>query len=62
MTCVAQALPNKEIAWQLGIAEGSVKTYLTKLYKKLGVTDRMELALMARKYGRRARQHCRYGH
>jgi DNA-binding NarL/FixJ family response regulator len=42
---VAQGLKNKEIAFQLGITEGTVKVYLFKLFKKLGVNDRLDLAL-----------------
>jgi DNA-binding NarL/FixJ family response regulator len=44
---IAQGLSNKEIAWSLGITEGTVKVYLSKLFDKLGVSDRFELALLA---------------
>ncbi len=44
---VAQALPNKEIAWQLHLSEGTVKEYLCIIFKKLGVQNRTELALWA---------------
>jgi DNA-binding NarL/FixJ family response regulator len=44
---LAQGLRNKEIAWRLGISEGTVKVYLSQLYGKLGVGDRLELALLA---------------
>jgi Bacterial regulatory proteins, luxR family len=46
---VAQGLSNKEIAWSLGITEGTVKVYLSKLFDKVGVADRLELALLALK-------------
>lgn len=46
---IAQGLSNKEIAWSLGITEGTVKAYLSKLFVKLGVADRLELALLALK-------------
>ena len=46
---IAQGLSNKEIAWSLGITEGTVKVYLSKLFDKLGVSDRFELALVALK-------------
>jgi DNA-binding NarL/FixJ family response regulator len=46
---VAQGLSNKEIAWSMGITEGTVKVYLSKLFDKVGVTDRFELALLALK-------------
>jgi two-component system, NarL family, nitrate/nitrite response regulator NarL len=46
---LAQGLSNKEIAWSLGITEGTVKVYLSKLFDKVGVGDRFELALLALK-------------
>jgi len=42
---LSQGLKNKEIAWTLRISEGTVKVYLSRLFKKLGVNDRFELAL-----------------
>jgi DNA-binding NarL/FixJ family response regulator len=42
---VAQGLRNKEIAYRLSISEGTVKVYLSKLFGKLGVEDRYQLAL-----------------
>jgi DNA-binding NarL/FixJ family response regulator len=45
ITCITQAMRNKEIAWQLGTSEQVIKNYLRKIYDKLGVTDRLELAL-----------------
>jgi DNA-binding NarL/FixJ family response regulator len=36
---------NKEIACQLGTTEQVIKNYLRKVYDKLGVSDRLELAL-----------------
>jgi DNA-binding NarL/FixJ family response regulator len=46
---VAQGLKNKEIAYTLGISEGTVKVYLCRLFSKTGVNDRLELALFALK-------------
>lgn len=45
---VAQGLRNREIAGQLGLTEGTVKVYLHRIYEKLGVTNRTELAILAR--------------
>jgi len=45
ITCVTQGMRNKEIAYQLGTTEQVVKNYLRKIYDKLGVSDRLELAL-----------------
>ena len=44
---LAQGLRNKEIAHQLKITEGTVKVYLSHLFRKVGVSDRLELALFA---------------
>jgi two-component system nitrate/nitrite response regulator NarL len=40
-----QGLKNREIAESMGIAEGTVKAYLTTLFEKVGARDRFELAL-----------------
>ncbi|HWR37239.1 MAG TPA: response regulator transcription factor [Clostridia bacterium] len=42
---VTQGLKNKEIAQDVGTTEQVVKNYLRKVYDKLGVSDRLELAL-----------------
>jgi DNA-binding NarL/FixJ family response regulator len=42
---LSQGLKNKEIATCLGLTEGTVKVYLSHLFKKAGVRDRFELAL-----------------
>ena len=49
MGLLAQGLKNKEIAWSLGITEGTVKVYLSRLFDKVGANDRFELALLALK-------------
>lgn len=53
VSLLAQGLKNKEIAQCLGISEGTVKVYLSKLFQKTGVNDRFELAL----YGLRNSAH-----
>lgn len=45
VTLLSQGLKNKEIATALAISEGTVKVYLSRLFQKLGVKDRFELAL-----------------
>jgi len=45
VTLLSQGLKNKEIASVLTISEGTVKVYLSRLFQKLGVKDRFELAL-----------------
>jgi len=42
---VAQGLKNREIAEELGIGEYVVRNYLGKIYDKIGVSNRVELAL-----------------
>lgn len=42
---VGQGLSNKEIATTLFLTEGTIKYYLSRLFKKMGVRDRLELAL-----------------
>jgi DNA-binding NarL/FixJ family response regulator len=48
---VSQGLRNKEVAARLGISEGTVKIHLHRIYEKLGVTSRVELANYARERG-----------
>ena len=45
ITCITQGKRNKEIAFQMGTSEQVIKNYLRKIYDKLGVADRLELAL-----------------
>ena len=46
---VALGKTNAEVAEQLSITEGTVKTHLNNVFKKLGVRNRLELALHSRK-------------
>lgn len=46
---LAQGLTNKEIARSLGLTVGTVKVYLSRLLQKVGVSDRLDLALFASK-------------
>jgi DNA-binding NarL/FixJ family response regulator len=45
VSLLSQGLKNKEIASTLLISEGTVKVYLSRLFQKVGVKDRFELAL-----------------
>jgi DNA-binding NarL/FixJ family response regulator len=47
ITLLAQGLKNKELAYKLGLAEGTVKVYFSRLFKRLGVNDRFQLSLYA---------------
>src|SRR5689334_10511573 len=42
---IRQAKANKEIAYELCLSEGTVKEYLNRIYKKLQVRNRTELAM-----------------
>jgi DNA-binding NarL/FixJ family response regulator len=44
---VAQAKGNKEIAFLLHLAEGTVKEYMNRIFKKTGIGSRTELAVYA---------------
>lgn len=45
ISLITQGKRNKEIAFQLGTSEQVIKNSLRKIYEKLGVADRLELAL-----------------
>lgn len=42
---VAEAKLNKEIAFELHLTEGTVKEYLNRIFRKVGVKNRTELAV-----------------
>ena len=48
---IASGHRNKEIAGKLFISEQTVKTHLSNIFQKLGVNDRLELALYAMRNG-----------
>jgi two-component system, NarL family, response regulator LiaR len=48
---IARGLPNKLIARDLGIAEKTVKTHVSSILGKLGLTDRTQAALYAVRSG-----------
>lgn len=43
---VVRGLTNKQIAFELGIAEKTVKAHMTLLMKKLNVTNRVQVVVM----------------
>jgi DNA-binding NarL/FixJ family response regulator len=47
VTLVAQGFKNKEMAEKMAISEQTVKNHLHNIFDKLGVSDRLELALYA---------------
>jgi DNA-binding NarL/FixJ family response regulator len=44
---VCQAKLNKEIAFELHLTEGTIKEYLNRIFRKMGVSNRTELAIRA---------------
>lgn len=46
-TLLQKGVSNAEIAQQIGVTTGTVKTYLKSVYAKLGVQNRTQAALLA---------------
>jgi DNA-binding NarL/FixJ family response regulator len=44
---IQKAKLNKEIAYELHLTEGTIKEYLNRIFRKLSVTNRTELAIWA---------------
>jgi NarL family two-component system response regulator LiaR len=51
LTLIARGLPNKLIARELSISEKTVKTHVSSILGKLGLTDRTQAALFAVRAG-----------
>ena len=49
VSLLSLGMKNKEIATALSISEGTVKVYFSRLFEKVGVKDRFELALFGLK-------------
>lgn len=49
LTALARGLENKEIAAHVGVSVGTIKTYLSRICKKLGLTRRTQAALFGAK-------------
>jgi len=48
---LAQGLSNADISHQLYLTEGTVRNYTSEIFKKLGVNDRTQAAVVALRYG-----------
>ncbi len=58
MVLVAEGLGNKSIARQLGIREQTVKNHLARLMGKMGLSNRVEVALTAARFDLRLTSSC----
>jgi DNA-binding NarL/FixJ family response regulator len=54
LRCVRSGLLNKQIAFELGMAEATVKVHMTALMRKLNVRNRTQAAIAADRLGRLA--------
>jgi DNA-binding NarL/FixJ family response regulator len=45
LSFICQGYRNKEIAQQLDISEQTVKSHCNRIYKKVGVSDKVQLVL-----------------
>ncbi|WP_395680074.1 response regulator transcription factor [Dokdonella sp.] len=47
LAMIAEGMLNKQIAWDLGVSEATVKAHMTAIMRKLGVGNRTQVALLA---------------
>ncbi len=51
LACIARGLPNSAIAETLSLAEGTVKTHISRILSKLHLRSRVQAAILAQQYG-----------
>jgi DNA-binding NarL/FixJ family response regulator len=51
LALVGAGVPNKQIALRLGISTKTVKSHLSNVFRRIGVSDRFQAALWARRHG-----------
>ena len=51
LECLAEGMPNKQIAYKLGVSEGTIKIHITLLMKTLEVTNRTAAVRKAAQLG-----------
>ena len=42
---IAEGMSNREVAGSLGLSENTIRQYLVRIFRKVGVATRVELAL-----------------
>ncbi|TAN00064.1 MAG: response regulator transcription factor [Rhodanobacteraceae bacterium] len=47
MTMLAEGKLNKQMAWEVGVSEATIKAHMTAIMRKLGVNNRTQVALIA---------------
>ena len=55
VNAVMRGATNKEIAGSMGLSEQTVKNRLSRVYRKVGVRNRVELALYGSRHPQRER-------
>ena len=51
LALLAQGLSNADIAQQLFLSDGTVRNYTSEIFKKMGVSDRTQAAVLALRFG-----------
>lgn len=51
ITFISKGLSNKQIAFELGTTEGTIKAYMTEIFKKLGICNRTAALSECKKMG-----------
>ncbi len=57
LRCVCSGLSNRQIAQELGIAEGTVKVHISALMRRLKVRNRTQVAIVGSRIGSADRRH-----
>jgi DNA-binding NarL/FixJ family response regulator len=53
LSCLREGKSNKQIAYELGLSEGTVKIHVTAIFKSMGVKNRTQAVISASRYAMR---------
>ena len=53
LNCLREGKSNKQIAYELGLSEGTVKIHVTAIFKSLNVKNRTQAVISASRYAMR---------